>query len=35
MIFYRHFRGKVDTLLVAMEMQAAKLVEIIHGERQA
>ena len=35
MIFYRHFRGKVDTLLVEMEMQAAKLVEIIHGERQA
>ncbi len=35
MIFYRHFRGKVDTLLVAMEMQAAKLVEIIPGERQA
>ncbi len=35
MIFYRHFRGKVDTLLVEMEMQASKLVEIIHGERQA
>ena len=35
MIFYRHFRGKVDMLLVEMEMQAAKLVEIIHGERQA
>ena len=35
MIFYRHFRGKVDTLLVEMEMQATKLVEIIHGERQA
>jgi biopolymer transport protein ExbB len=35
MIFYRHFRGKVDTLLVDMEMQATKLVEILHGERQA
>lgn len=35
MIFYRHFRGKVDTLLVEMEMQATKLVEIIHGDRQA
>jgi len=35
MIFYRHFRGKVDMLLVEMEMQASKLVEIIHGERQA
>jgi biopolymer transport protein ExbB len=35
MIFYRHFRGKVDTLLVEMEMQATKLIEILHGERQA
>jgi biopolymer transport protein ExbB len=34
MIFYRHFRGKVDVMLVDMEMQAIKLVEIIHGERQ-
>jgi biopolymer transport protein ExbB len=35
MIFYRHFRGKVDSLLIEMETQATKLVEIIHGERQA
>ena len=35
MMFYRHFRAKVDALLVDMEMQAVKLVEIIHGERQA
>jgi biopolymer transport protein ExbB len=34
MIFYRHFRAKVDTLLVDMEIQATKLVEIIHGDRQ-
>ena len=34
MIFYRHFRAKVDVMLVDMEMQAIKLVEIIHGERQ-
>ena len=34
MIFYRHFRGKVDVMLVDMEMQAVKLVEILHGERQ-
>jgi biopolymer transport protein ExbB len=33
MIFYRHFRAKVDVMLVDMEMQAIKLVEIIHGER--
>lgn len=34
MVFYRYFRAKVDTLLVDMELQAIKLVEIIHGERQ-
>jgi len=34
MIFYRHFRAKVDEMLVDMEMQAIKLVEIIHGDRQ-
>ena len=34
MIFYRHFRAKVDVMLVDMEMQALKLVEMIHGERQ-
>jgi biopolymer transport protein ExbB len=33
-IFYRHFRAKVDELVVEMELQALKLVEIIHGERQ-
>jgi biopolymer transport protein ExbB len=33
MIFYRHFRAKVDVMLVDMEMQAIRLVEIIHGER--
>lgn len=35
MVFYRYFRAKVDALLVDMELQAIKLVEIIHGERQA
>lgn len=35
MIFYRHFRAKVDSLLIEMELQSIKLVEIIHGERQA
>ena len=34
MIFYRHYRAKVDGLVVEMEMQAVKLVEIVHGERQ-
>ena len=35
MIFYRHFRAKVDAMLVDMELQAIKLVEILHGERPA
>lgn len=34
MIAYRYFRSKVDGLLVEMEQQAIKLVEIIHGERK-
>jgi len=35
LIFYRHFRNKVDTFVVEMEQQAAKLVDIVHGERSA
>jgi len=34
MIFYRFYRAKVDTLVIEMEMQAIKLMEIVHGERQ-
>lgn len=33
MIFYRHYRAKVDGLVVEMEMQAVKLVETVHGDR--
>lgn len=33
-MFYRHFRSKVDELIVDMEQQAIKLVEILHGERE-
>jgi biopolymer transport protein ExbB len=35
MIFYRHYRAKVDTLVVEMEAEATKLIEIVHGERSA
>ena len=35
MISYRHFRGRVDSLIVEMESQAVRLVEILHGERQS
>ncbi|HSS45952.1 MAG TPA: MotA/TolQ/ExbB proton channel family protein [Burkholderiales bacterium] len=34
MIFYRYYRSKAETLMVEMEMQALKLIEIVHGERQ-
>ncbi|HKW79423.1 MAG TPA: MotA/TolQ/ExbB proton channel family protein [Casimicrobiaceae bacterium] len=34
MIFYRHFRAKVDALILEMEQQAVKLVELAHGERK-
>lgn len=34
MIAYRYFRSKVDDLLIDMEQQAIKLVEILHGERK-
>ncbi len=34
-IFYRHFRGRVDALVVEMESQAIRLVEILRGERRA
>jgi biopolymer transport protein ExbB len=34
MIFYRHFRAKVNTLVVEMELEAIKLVELVHGERK-
>ncbi|KAJ0345776.1 hypothetical protein COL154_013928 [Colletotrichum chrysophilum] len=33
-IFYRYFRGKVNGLVVDMEQQAMKLIEILHGDRQ-
>jgi len=35
MIFYRHFRAKVDSLIIEMEQQAIKLVEIVHGTRRS
>lgn len=33
MIFFRHFRGKVESFVVEMEQQASKLVDIVHGDR--
>jgi biopolymer transport protein ExbB len=33
LIFYRHYKNKVDTFVVEMELLASKLVDILHGER--
>jgi len=33
-VFYRYFRSKVDELVLEMELQALKLVEVVHGERR-
>lgn len=34
LLFYRYFRGRVNDLLIEMEGEAVKLVEILHGERE-
>ena len=35
LIFYRHFKAKADGFVVEMEQLAAKLIDIVHGERSA
>ena len=32
-IFWRHFRAYVDSLVIEMEQEAVRLVEVAHGER--
>jgi len=34
LMFYRYFRGKVDELVIQMETEALKLVEMMHGDRE-
>ena len=34
MIFYRHYRALVDSIVVDMEQEAVRLVEVVHGERK-
>ncbi|RCX30670.1 MotA/TolQ/ExbB proton channel family protein [Thioalbus denitrificans] len=34
LMFYRYFRGRVDALVVTMEQEALKMVEVLHGERE-
>ncbi len=34
LMFYRFFRGKVDELVIKMEDEALKMVEMMHGDRE-
>ena len=33
LMFYRYFRGKVALLVIRMEQQALRMVEVLHGQR--
>lgn len=35
LMFHRHFSAKVDDLAIRMEEEALRLIEILHGEREA
>ena len=34
LIFYRYFRGKVDALVLKMEEESLKIVDVMHGDRE-
>jgi biopolymer transport protein ExbB len=34
LMFYRYFRGRVDELVIKMEDESLKLVEMMHGDRE-
>ena len=34
LMFYRYFRGRVEMLVVLMEEESIKMLEIMHGERE-
>jgi len=34
LIFYRYFRGKVDELVIKMEEESLKIVDVMHGDRE-
>lgn len=34
LMFYRYFRGRVDDLVITMEQEALKMVEVLHGQRE-
>lgn len=34
LMFYRYFQGKIDELVITMEQEALKMVEVMHGLRE-
>ncbi len=34
LIFYRHFRSRIDDFVAEMEQQAVRFVDVVHGERK-
>ncbi len=34
LIFYRYFRGRINSLVVDMEQEAMKLIEMLHSDRE-
>lgn len=34
LMFYRYFRGRIDMLVVRMEEEATKMIEVMHGDRE-
>jgi biopolymer transport protein ExbB len=34
LMFYRFFRGRVDELIVTMEQEALKMIDVMHGLRE-
>lgn len=33
LIFHRYFQRRIDSLVVTMEQETVKLIEVMHGER--
>jgi biopolymer transport protein ExbB len=34
LMFYRYFQGKIDEIVINMEQEALKMVEVMHGQRE-
>lgn len=34
LIFYRYYKGKIDELVITMEEESLKIVDVMHGERE-